>query len=157
MPSVRFYHLHSQSPLAALPLLAQRGLDKGHKIFIRAKDDGAAAAIDSALWDFLPQSFLPHAIAGGPYDELQPVLIGTDFDPREELGGMADMMIVMPDAAGETPLDFPPCVTLACEILDGADHAHIALSRKRWAAYKEAGYELSYWQQTGDGKWEQKA
>ena len=41
--------------------------------------------------------------------------------------------------------------------LDGQDEEAVALGRARWKTYKEAGYALTYWQQTETGGWEQKA
>ena len=55
--------------------------------------------------------------------------------------------------------DLPPNLgdfTLCCDMIDGRLDEEVAAARTRWKAYKDAGYEVTYWQQTENG-WEKKS
>jgi DNA polymerase-3 subunit chi len=39
---------------------------------------------------------------------------------------------------------------------DGNDEAALAAARAQWADLKNAGHDLTYWQQTDEGRWEKK-
>ena len=60
-------------------------------------------------------------------------------------------MLVLAD--GTTTGDVPAWGS-AIEIFDGGDDTAVAAARERWKAYKAAGHDLTYWQQTDDGRWE---
>ena len=42
------------------------------------------------------------------------------------------------------------------DMFDGHDSEAVEAARARWRDLKDAGYELTYWQQTAQGGWEQK-
>ena len=42
-------------------------------------------------------------------------------------------------------------------MFDGRDEEIVARARERWAAYKAAGYKMTYWQQEERGGWQVKA
>jgi DNA polymerase-3 subunit chi len=42
-------------------------------------------------------------------------------------------------------------------VFDGHDDGAVAQAREVWTAAKEKGFAVSYWQQDGDGRWQQKA
>ncbi len=52
----------------------------GRRVLIRARDQAQAGELDQALWSFDQDSFLPHALAGGPDQAEEPVLISTGGD-----------------------------------------------------------------------------
>ncbi|MFQ5983752.1 MAG: DNA polymerase III subunit chi, partial [Woeseiaceae bacterium] len=39
---------------------------------------------------------------------------------------------------------------------DGNDAAALAAAREEWRRLKEAGHDLTYWQQAEDGRWQKK-
>ena len=55
------------------------------------------------------------------------------------------------------PWPLPGAFDLVCELFDGRDEAAVTAARSRWQSYKDAGHDLTYWQQTERGSWEQKA
>ncbi|MEE8273093.1 MAG: DNA polymerase III subunit chi, partial [Alphaproteobacteria bacterium] len=42
------------------------------------------------------------------------------------------------------------------DVFDGNDSEAVAAARARWTRLKEAGHDLTYWQQTAAGGWEKK-
>ena len=42
------------------------------------------------------------------------------------------------------------------DLFDGNDTSSVAKARLRWKKRKAAGYMLTYWQQSNDGKWQEK-
>ena len=45
----------------------------------------------------------------------------------------------------------------ALDLFDGRDEAAVQAARERWRDYRDAGYPLTYWQQSEMGGWEKKA
>jgi DNA polymerase III subunit chi len=42
-------------------------------------------------------------------------------------------------------------------LFDGHDAGAVARAREQWKAAKEAGCEVTYWQQSPEGRWEKRA
>jgi len=60
MTEIRFYHLQTQTPEAALPQILQKALAGERRIVIRMADDKAVEKLNDLLWTFSASSFLPH-------------------------------------------------------------------------------------------------
>ena len=44
-----------------------------------------------------------------------------------------------------------------CAVLfDGNDETALAAARAQWTGLKDAGHDLTYWQQNDEGRWEKK-
>ena len=148
MANIRFYHLQNQNIEQALPALVTKALAQGYRIVIKTADEKAAEFLNEYLWTYNAESFLPHGTAKDGFEQRQPVfLTSTNDNPAN-----AEVLIV---AGGETPEDLS-AYTLACEMLDGKNDSAIADARTRWKAYKQAGHNITYWQQTPQGGWEEK-
>ena len=66
MTQIDFYLLPKDGAIpvaAAVGRIAEKALARGHSIFVQAKDEMQARAIDDALWSFRPESFVPHELA----------------------------------------------------------------------------------------------
>ena len=149
MGAVYFYHL-TRSPLeAALPLLLERALDKGWRVAVRAREAARVEWLDATLWLGPEDGFLPHGIAGGPQDALQPVLLTLGALPD----GVACLMAV--DGAG---VDVGECqkVERTCILFDGNDPQALAAARIQWKALTGAGLPAQYWSEES-GRWQKKA
>ena len=62
---------------------------------------------------------------------------------------------------GQAPGDAAVSEELAeyerCAVLfDGNDETALAAARAQWAGLKDAGHDLTYWQQNDEGRWEKK-
>ena len=136
MPRADFYLIDKPrfraDPLLLVCELARRAVAAQLPTLVLASSPDEAEALDARLWDFDPDAFVPHQLAGDEDDALTPVLI------------------VPPGAA--TP-DRPLVINLreACapglfdRVLEvvAADTAQRAGSRERWKTYKAAGFTLA--------------
>ncbi len=150
MTDIRFYHLQTQSVEQALPAILMKALSGGRKAVVRLPAQADVKHFDEHLWIYTPESFLPHGTAKDGNEKYQPVYL-TD---EAENPNNADMLVLCNiQTVPENIAEFVLC----CDFIDGVDDDAIAAGRARWKVCKEAGYNLTYWQQTETGGWEQKA
>jgi DNA polymerase-3 subunit chi len=144
---VDFYHL-TVTPLdRALPQIAEKVLAGGGRLLLVAESAAQRAALDKLLWNYSPESFLPHACAGGEGDKDQPILLAETPDPANGARNIALADGVWRDAA----LGFDR----AFHFFDGE---RIAEARTAWKALADRdGIERRYWKQNDAGRWEQAA
>lgn len=148
MTEIGFYHL-TRTPLAqALPRLLGRVLASGGRAFVLAGEAERVAGLDAALWTAADPDWLPHGVAGGEHDALQPILLGTADAPPAN--GARFLLLV--DGAESARLG---AYDRVLDLFDGADDAAVAAARARWSAAKAAGHALTYWQQ-GPAGWEKR-
>ena len=149
MTEIRFYHLQRQSQHQVLPVLLSKALAKGHRIVVKLRDKLSVEQMNEHLWSYHTNSFLPHGSEKDGNSEHQPIwLTEKDENPNQ-----ADVLILGDGVESEIMSDFELC----CEMLNGQDDEQIAASRVRWKQYKDHDFEVTYWQQTDQGGWEQKA
>ncbi len=149
MTDIRFYHLKTQTLDEALPALVMKAYDNGNKrIVVRLADKGAVEKMNTALWTFHPNAFLPHGSAKEGKAERQPIWL-TDAD--ENPNG-ASILI-----AGNAVANDLSGFDLVCEMFADHEDEAVNAARARWKIYKDAGHTITYWQQTPNGGWEQKA
>ena len=145
---VFFYHLEHQSLERVLPSLVERTLERGWRAVVQAGSEERVEAIDTLLWTYRDESFLPHAPDDEPGAARQPILLTTGF---ENANGAEALFLV--EGAEPGDLDgYARCVVL----FDGADEAQLAVARAQWSAIKAAGVSVSYWKQQVRG-WEKQA
>lgn len=149
MSEVRFYHLEKQSLDQVLPKLVGKALENDHRIVIQAANDSQAEQINAHLWTFDPNSFIPHGTIKDGHEKNQPVWItSTAENPND-----ADVLILT-SAQDEAQLEG---FTLICDMIDGRNEDAVAAARSRWKTYKEAGHDVTYWQQSATGGWDKKS
>ena len=150
MPTeVNFYHLTKSSLESALPRLLEKTLQAGARAVVMLGSPERVEALNTHLWTYDPNGFLPHGAQRDGDAERQPVWL-THLD--ENPNGAA-FLFVADRARSERIGDYKRCF----ELVDGRDEDAVAQSRERWKAYKEAGHTVVYWQQTPAGGWEKKA
>jgi len=86
MPKIDFYILSDPAPDAALRYacrLADKAVEQGHRVFVRAASADEAQRLDDLLWTFGDRAFLPHEIASAaaPSHPLVRVLVGCEIPP----------------------------------------------------------------------------
>lgn len=150
MSEIRFYHLTVQPLTQALPAILSKALATGRRAVVRLPTQNDVRHFDDHLWTYTPESFLPHGTAKDKHADLQPVVL-TD---AAENPNKADMLVLCDiQTVPENIADFALC----CDFINGQDEGSVLAGRSRWKEYKEAGHSLTYWQQTENGGWEQKA
>ena len=147
MTEIGFYHLRASPLDRALPQLLEKAYAGGHRIVVLAGSGERVEHLNSLLWTYSDDTFLPHGSAKDGNPDQQPIwLTVNDENPN------AATMLVLVDGASSSKLAEYKRV---CDMFDGNDEAALAAARARWKAAKEAGHSLTYWQQTEKG-WEKR-
>ena len=149
MARIDFYHLQKWPLERALPELLERVLAHGMKAVVTVGSPERARDLDALLWTYAEDSWLPHASADTGAPEIQPVWI-TD---KPENPNNADVLVIADGVELLDPANFARCL----DIFDGAVGDDVDAARQRWARARDAGHDLSYWQQDANGRWTQKA
>lgn len=149
MPEIRFYHLQKQTLEEALPAILVKALASEYRAVVKLPDAQNVARMNAHLWTYRPDSFLPHGYTKEGFENDQPIWI-TD---KDENPNNANLLVTGNGATSKITENFDLC----CEMLNGFDQDDVQAARQRWKLYKEKGYEITYWQQSQTGRWEQKA
>ena len=147
MTEVRFYHLTRTSLEAALPQMLEKTLERDQRAVVMAGSEERVEALNAWLWTYQDRSFLPHGSKRDGFAADQPVWL-TALD--ENLNG-AQVLFLTDGATSEALGDY----TLCAMLFDGKDEAAVSAARAEWLRLKEAGHELTYWQQDERGRWAQ--
>ena len=150
MGSAYFYHLTESSLEQTLPQLIGRARQAGWRSAVRRVDAAHAEQLDTALWAGPDDGFLPHGVAGGAHDALQPVLIGL---PETDFGNGAQCLMAV-GGVDVSPEDVAAHERL-CVLFDGHDEAALNTARAQWKTLTGAGCSAQYWAQ--EGGWVKKA
>jgi DNA polymerase-3 subunit chi len=148
-PEVLFYHLEHFPLERVLPSLLERTLERGWRAVVQAGSDERVEALDTHLWTYRDDSFLPHGSARDGYPDKQPVfLTAGDDNPNG-----AHVRFLVDGAQCPAFAGYARMVVM----FDGRDEDARTLARKQWKDAKDAGCTVTYWQQTREGRWEKKA
>jgi DNA polymerase-3 subunit chi len=143
-----FYHLEHQPLERVLPVLLERTLERGWKAVIQCGNAERLDALDSGLWTYRDESFLPHGTAKDGPGELQPIFLTTaDDNPN------AASVRFFVD--GATPSSFEG-YTRIVYLFDGGDKAAVEQARADWRRARSVGAKVTYWQQAPAGRWEKR-
>jgi DNA polymerase-3 subunit chi len=149
MTETLFYHLERRSLEEILSGLVEKSLQRGWRAAIKTDSAERSDALDTLLWTYDDQSFLPHAQAGDGDPAGQPVLISV------EEGNPNSAQIVF-YVGGAGPSDWNGLSDMARIVLlfDGRDEAALASARAAWKDAKASGHDVTYWKETPSGKFE---
>ncbi|MEM9877796.1 MAG: DNA polymerase III subunit chi [Pseudomonadota bacterium] len=146
---VSFYHLEKQDVSAALPRLLEKVIAAGHKVAVFLRGEEQLETLDAALWTYDANSFLPHGRSGGKHSDLQPIYLTTGQDVPNQ----ADILVALDAQLPEDLTAFSRCLYMFDSRQDGATEQ----ARRDWSALKDQGHDVTYWQQSAQGRWEKKA
>ncbi len=146
MTEVSFYHLYRRLE-DSLPKLLERVIASSQRAVVLAETDERVEALNSQLWTYSADSFLPHGSARDGLSKDQPIFLTT---AEENPNGAAILVVVderVPDFIG----GFARCL----DMFNDSEPSKQA-ARERWRLYKAAGHTVVYWQQDENGRWEKK-
>lgn len=147
MTEILFYHLETQPLERVLPVLLEKTLERGWRAVVETSSRDRAQALDTLLWTFRDDSFLPHGIAGEPIDAHQPVLIVTDGENPNS----ANVRFFVDRAVPQSGEGYQRIVFM----FSGHDPEAVTEARAAWRALRE-GNEVTYWQQDEAGRWQKR-
>ena len=139
---VDFYHLASTPLESVLPKICERLLADDERLLIVAEAP-LLDRLDSQLWSYARDSFLPHGKAEAPGAANQPILLSS----KVEAGNGAANVALADGVWRDEALGF----TRAFYFFD---NGHLDSARGSWRALKDRdGIERRYWKQDEQGKW----
>ena len=145
---VYFYHLERRTLDDVLPTLLELSLKRGWRAAVQAASEERVAALDTLLWTYREESFLPHGTAHEGRASSQPIYLTADDDNPN-----AAQIRFLVD--GVTLADTSPYLRVAY-VFDGRDQEAVEQARAAWQEAKSRGDAVSYWQQDTNGRWQQK-
>ncbi|MCP4330068.1 MAG: DNA polymerase III subunit chi [Alphaproteobacteria bacterium] len=149
MSRVDFYHLTRSSLESALPRLLEKVLKSGARAVVMVGSDERVEALNAHLWTYDDRGFLPHGSAKDGHAAEQPIwLTNQDENPNA-----ASVLVMVDGSRSQRLAEYDRCL----EMFDGRDDDAVAAARRRWAEYRDAGHQVSYFQQNERGGWEEKA
>lgn len=148
MTEVLFYHLEHQPLERVLPALVERTLERGWRAVVQAGSDERVEALDMLLWTYREESFLPHGTRRDGSAAQQPIYLTSD----DENPNGASVRFLVDGAVAAALSGYDRIVYL----FDGRDATAVARAREQWKAAKDAGCEVTYWQQSDEGQWQKK-
>ncbi len=146
---IQFYHLTATPLEAALPKLLEKAYAQNMRVLVKVADAATASALSTALWTYQDSGFLPHGTESEAHAERQPILLSASGENKNDA-----TLLLVTDNTAPTP---PVSIERLLDLFNGQDDATTASARARWKSYKNAGHELTYYQQTPQGGWEKKA
>ena len=149
MTEVLFYHLEHQSLERVLPSLVEKTLERGWRAVVQAGSEERVEALDTLLWTYREESFLPHGTKRDGNPASQPVFLTTG---EENPNGSQVRFLVDGAEAGELT-----SYVRVVYLFDGRDTAAVAQAREQWKSARQSGSDVTYWQQSPEGRWEKKA
>jgi DNA polymerase-3 subunit chi len=149
MTHVLFYHLEHQPLERVLPSLLERTLERGWRAVVQAGSEERVEALDTLLWTYREESFLPHGTRRDGNSAAQPIYLTSNEDNPNGAG-----VRFLVDGAETSELSRYDRVVC---LFDGRDAAAVAKAREHWKVAKGVGCEVTYWQQSSEGRWEKKA
>ncbi len=151
MGEVRFYHLTTRPLEWALPQMLERTLDRGGRAVIRAGSPDRLGHLDTHLWTYADDSFLPHGRADAHDAQHQPVVLTT----AREIPNKARTLFLVDGA--ETSSDEAAEMEITAILFDGHDEAAVERARSQWRQVTGAGLAAVYWAQDDSGRWQKKS
>ena len=136
MTETLFYHLEQRGLDDALPGLIERTLERGWRAVIKTESAERADAIDTLLWTYNEQTFVPHSQRGDGKPERQPVLITVE----DGIPNAANILFIV---GGAEPPAWDSAVAKALTrivlMFDGRDPEMLDKARAAWKHAKDAG------------------
>ncbi len=149
MTEVRFYHLTRTALDQALPQMLEKTLERGRRAVVRAGSESRVEALSARLWTYHDRAFLPHGTVTDGRARRQPVWLTVE----DEAPNGAEVLFLTDGTGSDRIADYGLCAIL----FDGRDDTAVGEARAQWKELKDAGHDVTYWQQDDAGRWSQKA
>jgi DNA polymerase III subunit chi len=146
MTEIWFFQLKGQTPEQVLPVLLEKSLERGWRAVVQGSSEERLEALDTHLWTWRDDSFLPHGTWRDAEAAQQPVLL----TPYEHNPNGAAVRFLIEGAAMPDDASLYQRLVL---IFDGDDAEAVEAARARWSEAKSAGLEVTYWRADENGGW----
>ena len=146
---IDFYHLEKVPLEKALPAILQKAYDAHSKVLIKTDLAEQADELNTILWTYDPNSFLPHGCEKDGHPEKQPIFIThkDHFNPNH-----ATLCVLVHDVPVPTDEPFDRILYF----FNGLNQTSLEKAREEWKKVASTNAERFYWKQNDAGKWENK-
>jgi DNA polymerase-3 subunit chi len=144
-----FYHLQRQPLEAALPKLLESVYGAGLRAVVQVSSPERVKDLNKLLWTYDPGGFLPHGTKSDGEAADQPIYLTT---ANENPNG-ASVLVLVDGADALDVSAYDRCLYM----FDGNDPAALEAARERWRRCAEGTAKMTYWQQSAQGGWQEKA
>ena len=151
MSRIDFYHLQKQTLEDVLPKLLEKAYATGCRIKIKIGNEARVEFVNSLLWTYNDESFIPHGSKKDGFAKEQPIWLSSDDDNPNN----AEMMFLVDGA--HLDIENQTNFTRIFNIFDGNDEQSLQQARQLWKDVSAAGWERNYFQQDDSGRWNKKA
>ncbi|MFV0476595.1 MAG: DNA polymerase III subunit chi [Parahaliea sp.] len=111
--------------------LTDKAFSHGHRIYINAASEHQARELDTLLWQFRPESFLPHGLCGQAGSDN--IAIGWGQEPADHDDFLINLQLDIPAFFGR----FHRVAEVVTQ-----DETSLQALRVSWRFYRERGYAL---------------
>ncbi len=137
MTQIDFYILKDKSRADRFLLscrLAEKAWNAGHRVCINTESEQDASHMDTLLWTFNDQNFIPHDRIEKALEDITPVTIAVKLQASEE----HDILINLAS-------DIPECFSQFERLLEpvDTDETNRAAGRKRYRYYNDCCYTIN--------------
>jgi len=136
MTRIDFYVLQESTTDGRLNFvcrLVEKAIGQGNKVMIATEHAAQSQEIDERLWNFKPESFIPHQQIGG-LAAATPVTISHRGDDPQHHDVLVNLRATVPPEFSR----FQRLVEIVVQ-----DSAILESTRKNFAFYKARGYQLN--------------
>ena len=146
---VDFYHLEKIPLQKALPAILQKAYEADTRVLIKTDLAEQADELNTLLWTFEADSFLPHGVEKDGFADKQPIFIThkDHLNPNQ-----ARLCICL----NNVPIPFTEDFERVLYFFNGLNQASLDAAREQWRKVSELNIERFYWKQNESGKWENK-
>ena len=151
MSRIDFYHLQKQTLDQVLPKLVEKAYSTNKRVKIKVGNDARVEFINSLLWTYDDESFLPHGSKKDGFAKEQPIWLSAEDDNPNQ----AEMLFLVDGA--DFDLSQVDQFERIFNIFDGNDDNALQQARAFWKEVSALGIEKNYFQQDETGRWNKKA
>ena len=151
MSRIDFYHLQKQTLEQVLPKLIEKAYETGAKIKIKIGNEARVEFINSLLWTYNEETFIPHGSKKDGFAKDQPIWLSSEDDNPNQ----AEMLFLVDGANFD--ISNVENFSRIFNIFDGNDEDSLQQARNFWKEVSSTEHEKNYFQQDDNGRWNKKA
>lgn len=151
MNRIDFYHLQKQTLDEVLPKLVEKAYATGTRIKIKVGNENRVEFLNSLLWTYNDEAFIPHGSKKDGFAKEQPIWLSSEDDNPNQ----AEMLFLVDGAKFD--LNNENSYSRIFNIFDGNNEESLQQARDFWKEVSALGIEKNYFQQDDSGKWNKKA
>ena len=150
MSQIDFYHLQKQTLDQVLPKLVEKAYATNANIKIKVGNETRVEFINSLLWTYNEESFIPHGSKKDGFAKEQPIWLSAEDDNPNQA-----TMLFLVDGATISSEEINKYERIF-NIFDGNDEVSLQQARDFWKEISSAETTLNYYQQDDSGRWNKK-